>query len=64
MTKKHTKLGKVIVWIGFLFFMSGFFIVTDLAGEDTPEAFYPFAMPSIIIGIILLIASNFFKKKK
>lgn len=66
MTKKHSKLGKVMGWLGFLFFMSGFLFFSEsgLVAEDIPEDFYPFALPSIIIGIILLVISNFFKKKK
>jgi len=60
--KKHTKLGKVIYWLGFLFFISGllFFSGRGVMAEDIPETFYPFALPSTIIGIILLIISNFF----
>ncbi|ASN05421.1 hypothetical protein [Virgibacillus necropolis] len=66
MTKKHSKLGKVIGWLGFLFFISGllFFSESGVMAEDIPEVFYPLALPSIIIGIILLVISNFFKKKK
>ncbi|KLV14752.1 hypothetical protein ABW02_25885 [Niallia circulans] len=65
MTKKYTILGKVIAWLGFLFFMLGFMFNESIGvlREDIPEDFYPFSLPSIIIGIILLLISNFFKKK-
>jgi len=65
MMKKHTKFGKVIGWLGFLIFMSGLlFSESGVMAEDIPEYFYPFALPSTIIGIILLLLSNFFRKKK
>lgn len=65
MMKKHTKFGKVIGWLGFLFFISGllFFSESGVLAEDIPEVFYPFALTSIIIGVILLVLSNFFRKK-
>ncbi|RLL48434.1 hypothetical protein D8M04_04015 [Oceanobacillus piezotolerans] len=65
MMKKHTKFGKVIGWLGFLFFISGLFFFSEsgVMAEDIPEFFYPFALPSIIIGVILLVISNFFRKK-
>lgn len=65
MMKKHTKFGKVIGWLGFLLFMLGFMFNESIGvlAEDIPEDFYPFALPSIIIGIILLLLSNFFRKK-
>ncbi len=50
--KKHTKFGKVIGWLGFLFLISGL-LFSERGGmaEDIPEAFYRFAIPSILIGI-------------
>ncbi|MBU8790568.1 hypothetical protein NSA56_03845 [Oceanobacillus caeni] len=65
MTKKYTTFGKVIYWLGFLFFISGLFFFSEsgVLAEDIPETFYPFALPSTIIGIILLLISNFFKKR-
>ncbi|RDW15123.1 hypothetical protein [Oceanobacillus chungangensis] len=65
MMKKHTKFGKIIGWLGFLFFMLGFAFNERIGVmvEDIPEVYYPFSLPSIIIGIILLVISNFFKKR-
>lgn len=62
--KNHTKFGKVIFWIGFLFFMLGIAFNERISLiADGPEVFSTFSTPSIIIGIILIIISNFFKNK-
>ncbi len=63
--KKHTTFGKVIYWLGFLFFISGllFFNKSGVLAEDIPATFYPFFLPATIIGIILMLSSHFFKKK-
>ena len=64
--EKFTGFGKVIAWLGFLFFISGllFFSESGVMAEDIPEVFYPFSLPSTIIGIILMGSSHFFKRKK
>ncbi len=62
--KKHTRFGKVIFWLGFPFFMLGItFNKTLGAIVDSQEVFSIFSIPSIIIGIILIVISNFFKNK-
>lgn len=64
MMKKHTKIGKIFFWFGFLFFISGMaFNQTIGVIKDGPEALSSFSMPSIISGLILIIVSNFFKRK-
>lgn len=64
-SKKHTTLGKIISWLGFLLSIIGLMFNEGIGilAEDIPETFYPFSLPLIIIGIILLLVSNFFKKK-
>ena len=64
--KKHSKFGKVVFWFGYLLLMLGFMFNERIGvlAEDIPEVLYPFSLPSIIIGAILIIISNFFKKKK
>lgn len=54
--KKHTTFGKILGWLGFLFFISGllFFNKSGVLAED---------IPATIIGIILMLSSHFFKKK-
>ena len=59
--KKHNKVGRVLCFIGT--FLSAFGIAFEII-KDTPEPFSTFSMPLIIIGVILLIASNFFKGSK
>ncbi|WP_077595995.1 hypothetical protein [Oceanobacillus kimchii] len=59
--KKHNKTGRLLYYFGI--FISAFGITLELA-EDAPELLSIIAMPLIIIGVILLIASNFFRKDK
>ena len=62
--KKHTKFGKVIFWLGFLFAILGLAFNEKLGAiTDGPEFFSTFSIPSIIIGIILIVISNFLKSK-
>ncbi|RIU94782.1 hypothetical protein [Oceanobacillus picturae] len=63
--KNHTTFGKILGWLGFLFFISGllFFNKSGVLAEDIPAAFYPFSLPATIIGILLMLSSHFFKKK-
>ncbi|WP_018930510.1 hypothetical protein [Gracilibacillus lacisalsi] len=61
---KHTLFGKVIFWLGFLIFILGFMFNETLGIiQDVPASVYSFSMPAIIIGIILIIISNVFKKE-
>ncbi|WP_080874519.1 hypothetical protein [Oceanobacillus timonensis] len=63
--KKHTKLGKRIFWAGFLFTMLGIAFNKSIGTiTDGPEILSTFSVPSIIIGIIIVITSNFFTNKK
>ncbi|GAA0493871.1 hypothetical protein GCM10008986_20450 [Salinibacillus aidingensis] len=59
--KKHNKMGRVLFFIGT--FLSAFGIAFEII-KDAPEPFSAFSMPLIIIGVILLIASNFYKGSK
>lgn len=62
--KKQTMFGKVIFWIGLLFFMLGMAFNKTLGLKtDGPEEFSTFSIPSIILGIILIVISNFFRNK-
>jgi len=60
--KNHSKFGKVFFWFGFLLFILGFMFNEEIG--VLAEDFYPFSLPAIIIGITIIIISNFFKKKK
>ncbi|WP_121615447.1 hypothetical protein [Virgibacillus halodenitrificans] len=57
--KKHNKIGRLLYYFGI--FVCAVGIALELV-EDTPETLSILAMPLMIIGVILLIASNFFKK--
>lgn len=59
--RKHNETGRLLYYIGI--FVSAFGIALELV-DDTPEPLSVIAMPLIIIGVILLIASNFFRKNK
>ncbi|WP_456276366.1 hypothetical protein [Bacillus sp. AK128] len=61
--KNHTKIGKVIYWLGFLVFMFGIMFNEHIGilGEESSE-FSSYSIPAIIIGIVLIVITNFFKK--
>lgn len=62
--KKHTKFGKVFFWFGLLFFMSGVAFNQRLGViTEGPEILSTFSIPLIILGIILIVISNFFRNK-
>ncbi|WP_068672153.1 hypothetical protein [Oceanobacillus sp. Castelsardo] len=57
--KKHNKTGRLLYYTGT--YISAFGIAFELV-EDTPDPLSIIAMPLIIIGVVLLIVSNFFRK--
>lgn len=59
--KKHNKTGRLLYYIGI--FLNALGIAFWLT-EDISESLSVIAMPLIIIGVILLISSNFFRKDK
>ncbi|RIW30420.1 hypothetical protein D3H55_16940 [Bacillus salacetis] len=60
----QTLLGKVLFWLGFLLFIFGFIFNSSVGIiEDGPEFFPTISIPAIIAGIILIVLSNFFKKR-
>lgn len=62
--KKNTPLGKVIFWAGFLFFILGMSFNESLGWiQDAPGFFSSFSIPAVIIGIVLIVISNFFVRK-
>lgn len=61
LVKKHNKTGRLLYYTGI--FVSAGGIGLEL-GKNAPEPFSVIAMPLIIIGVILLIASNFFRRNK
>lgn len=59
--KKHNKKGKVLFFIGI--WLNAIGLALALV-EGIPEPFPTFSIPLIIIGVILLISSNFYKRSK
>lgn len=56
---RQNKTGEILFFVGIRF--SAFGIVLNVINEK-PNPFFIFSIPLMIIGIILLIASNFYNK--
>ena len=59
--KKHNKIGRILYFTGIWLNAIGLALAFV---EGIPEPFPAFAIPMIVVGVILLIASNFFKKNR
>ncbi|MBD8070028.1 hypothetical protein [Bacillus sp. PS06] len=57
---KHTKVGRMINLLGIGAFALGMALRIT---RDTQD-YSSFSLPLIIIGLVLIIATNFFKRKK
>ncbi|QST00978.1 hypothetical protein IMZ31_05245 [Pontibacillus sp. ALD_SL1] len=56
--------GKVLAYVGIWVFAAGF-AFSDLMGiEGTPDLLETLAVPMIVIGILMVGASNFFRIKQ
>lgn len=63
--KRFNRTGKVIAFIGMWVFAFGAAFnqtISDITG--TPELLSSFSIPLIVIGIALMIGSNFFRKRR
>jgi hypothetical protein len=61
--RKHNTMGKVLYWIGFLLFIMGFLFDDRISLiQDAPEQLSNYSLPAIILGIVIIISSNFFRK--
>ncbi|ASN05263.1 hypothetical protein [Virgibacillus necropolis] len=58
--RKHTKTSKVTYYIGIFLFAAGFAFGTT----DVSVSYASLSIPLIVIGIIILISTNFFKSKE
>lgn len=56
--KKRNKIGRLLFFIGTVLSACG--IALGLI-KDTPEPLSTFSMPFIIVGVIVLIMSNFYR---
>ncbi|MEK4486077.1 hypothetical protein MHH81_10875 [Psychrobacillus sp. FSL H8-0484] len=62
--KRHTKTGKILFYLGVWLMAAGFAFNQTFGIADTPEPYATFSIPLIVIGIILGVVSNFYKKSK
>ncbi|WP_345240608.1 hypothetical protein [Pontibacillus salipaludis] len=55
--------GKVLAYVGLWVFAAGF-AFSDLLGiEGTPELLETLSIPLMVIGVLMLVSSNFFRLK-
>jgi hypothetical protein len=64
MINRLSKTGKTLYFLGMAFFAAGFAVNPLLDIGDVPDNVSSLSIPSIIGGIILITASNFFKRTK
>ncbi|WP_249872867.1 hypothetical protein [Oceanobacillus saliphilus] len=60
--KKHNRTGKYLYYTGILLFAIGFALNQTIGITDAPAPYSSFSVPLIVIGIVLLVTSKFFKK--
>ncbi|WP_077622639.1 hypothetical protein [Sediminibacillus massiliensis] len=63
--KKHNVFGKIIFWLGFFLFILGV-SVNGTVGivKDAPDIVSYYSLPALIVGVLLLLISNGFKKEE
>ncbi|WP_164667240.1 hypothetical protein [Virgibacillus doumboii] len=62
--KRFNRTGKVIAFIGMWVFAFGIAFNKTIAGiSGTPDSLAALSIPLIVIGIVMLITANFFKRK-
>ncbi|TFJ91696.1 hypothetical protein E4U82_16335 [Lentibacillus salicampi] len=65
LSRRFNRTGKVIAFIGIWVFAFGIAFNETIAGiSGTPDLLASLSIPLIVIGIIMLITSNFFKRKR
>ncbi|WP_413376592.1 hypothetical protein [Alkalihalobacillus sp. 1P02AB] len=57
-----TIVGRLLVWGGFILFIGALFVRLKVFPE-VPELFQPLTYPTLIIGMVLLLTSSFFRKR-
>lgn len=61
--KRFNRTGKVLAFIGIWVFAFGIAFNTTLGISNTSDSMASLSIPLIVIGIIMLITLNFFKRK-
>lgn len=62
--KRFNRKGKMIAFIGIWIAAIGFAFNKTIGVSGTPDSLGSLSIPLIVIGILLLIASNFFRIKR
>ena len=63
--KKYTKVGNIIFYIGLLVFIFGLSMNEDIGWKKYyPEDYTTYSMPIMILGVVIIVGTNFFRKKK
>lgn len=62
--KEFNRKGKTIAFIAIWVAAIGFAFNKTIGISDTPDSLASLSIPLIVIGILLLIASNFFRRKR
>ncbi|MEF7564408.1 hypothetical protein V4V35_15435 [Bacillus infantis] len=62
MINRLSKTGKTLYFLGMALFAAGFAVNPLLDIGDVPEAVSNLSIPVIIVGLLLIAASNFFKR--
>ncbi|ASF40692.1 hypothetical protein CEH05_16645 [Halobacillus halophilus] len=63
LTKRKTTAGKWLVYVGLWIFAAGFAFSEFNGMEGKPDFLELASVPLIIIGLLMIILSNFFNKK-
>lgn len=62
--KNYKKTGKILAYVGIWIFAFGFAFNGTIGITDPPDFLATLSIPLIVIGIIMLIGSNFYKRKR
>ncbi|MBA2174847.1 hypothetical protein H0266_08075 [Halobacillus locisalis] len=63
-SKRKTTTGKWLAYLGLWIFAAGFAFSEIIGIEGTPDLLASASIPLIVIGILMLIISNFFKEER
>ena len=64
LSKRKTTIGKWLVYVGLWIFAAGFAFSDFIDIEGTPNLLESASLPMIVIGLLMVITSNFFNKKR
>ncbi|ASK61008.1 hypothetical protein CFK37_01665 [Virgibacillus phasianinus] len=63
--KKYTRAGNIIFYIGLIVFIFGLSMNENIGWKKFyPEHYTSYSTPIMIVGVVIVIVTNFFRKKK